>query len=369
MSTNQSFIKAFRQDGADPFPSGRPARRVAAPAARGEPVLAGDARDCAAQLDAIGSTVAYVSPAFPLNLDDADPIAPVASLAVNTPITSRHAAPERIVTESFPIVEPRPTERTATLRADGPASMVKRPLSSYSRRGTAAAPVPMSLRPGTTIASFQWPAACRKLLACHGQSLDRVIELLLAHAGQGRTMFGVLGLFRGAGCSTTALCLAARTAGRGRRIVAVDGHFQAPQFASALDARPTAWWQDVLDERALLADALIRAEDDRLDVLPLGLNPPGPSTRQRIWTNGLQLAATAGALRHAYDLVLVDLGAFFDPLSQPPALALIEHMRIQGVIAVTSPDRNDVRDLETVTEHLADRDCDLLGTIENRAEN
>jgi Mrp family chromosome partitioning ATPase len=368
MSTNQSFIKAFRQDAADPFPTGRPARRAAVPSARNAPVLAGEPRERAAQIDAIGSTVAYVSPAYPLRLGD-DPIAPAASLEVNTAATSRPAAPEQIVTESFPIVEPRPTEQTATLRADRPASMSKRPLSSYTRRGAAVAPAPMSLRPGTTIASFQWPAACRKLLARHGQSLDRVLDVLFSHAGQGRTMVGVLGLFRGIGCTTAALCLAARAAGRGRRIAAVDGHFQAPQFAAALDAQPTAWWQDVLGERATLADALIRAEDDRLDVLPLGPNSPDVSSRQRIWNHGLQLAATAGALRHAYDLVLVDLGAFFDPASQPPALALIEQMRIQGVLAVTAPDRNDVRDLETVTEHLSGRDCELLGTIENRAES
>jgi MinD-like ATPase involved in chromosome partitioning or flagellar assembly len=136
--------------------------------------------------------------------------------------------------------------------------------------------------------------------------------------------------------------------------------------ASLGGAQPTFWWQDVLAGDAPLADAMIHAKDDQLDLLPLDPHAPRESLRSDMRESRLPLSATAGALRHAYDLALVDLGTFFDPISQPTLLTIVEHMRIDVAVAVTGPDRHDPRDLESIAEHLDQTNCELLGTIDNR---
>jgi MinD-like ATPase involved in chromosome partitioning or flagellar assembly len=161
------------------------------------------------------------------------------------------------------------------------------------------------------------------------------------------------------------LCLAKRLASRRRKIIVVEGNFVAPKLSAWLDAAPTCWWQDVLERKAPLADAIIRAADDQLDLLPIRADTEDP----------LRLVAsadtitTAGELRDNYELVLIDLGAFFDPLSQPLAMELVYNMSIDVALAVSGPEGADPRDVATVAEYLGQRRCDLLGMIENRAKS
>jgi Mrp family chromosome partitioning ATPase len=355
MTPNPAFIKADRHDAAEPSPASHVGEIAARSRIGARAATARAAR--VANAESIGATVAYVSSA---GADDDPNDGPLDSIEVAT-ITAADGSPYAPGASAY-VDSTLVTPCAPAPQAPHGPSPVKRPLSSFrtqiAGRG-AATPPSMTLRPGTTIASFRWPMACRNLLQHHGHQFDRITATLLAQADQGRSLVGILGLFRGVGCTTTALCLAARLAARGRRVVAVDGNFQAPQLAACLDAEPTAWWQDVLERGAALADAMVRAENDGLDLLPLD-----PYTRPT--PPALQLAATAGALRHAYDLALVDLGTFFDPNSQPAVLDLVEHMRIDSVVAVAGPSSHDPRDLETVAEHLSERGCELLGMIENR---
>jgi Mrp family chromosome partitioning ATPase len=64
--------------------------------------------------------------------------------------------------------------------------------------------------------------------------------------------------------------------------------------------------------------------------------------------------------------VLVDLGAYFDPRSQPVALELARSMGIESTFIVAGPTPVDARDLATVEENLNHRGCEILGIIENR---
>ena len=111
-----------------------------------------------------------------------------------------------------------------------------------------------------------------------------------------------------------------------------------------------------------LADAVIRAVDDHLDLLPLDADTKNPLRM----ASGLQAFATAATLRTRLRLVLVDLGPFFDPDAQPITLALARNMRLDAVLAVAGPHGADPRDMATLAEHLSQSGCDLLGTIENR---
>jgi Mrp family chromosome partitioning ATPase len=360
MSTNQAFIKAYRHDQAEPAPAS-PLSETAAARTRSGAIAATGPAFASASSDAWRATVTYVSPASSYG-DDAEvegrPAAPAAAIAE---VEASPYAPDASAIYK-PTMAARPASPAPTVRMPHSPASVKRPLSAFRKQATTIAqPSPMLLRPGTTISAFRWPSACRNLLQQHGQLFDRLTETLLAQVAQGRSLIGILGLFRGVGCTTTTLCLAARLADRSRSVIAVDGHFQAPQFSACLDAEPTAWWQDVLERGAALSDAMVRAEHDDLDLLPLD-----PYTRAT--PPALQLAATAGALRHAYDIVLVDLGTFFDPTSQTTALDLVRHMRIDAALAVAAPGSLDPRDLETVADRLEECGCELLGTVENRAQ-
>jgi Mrp family chromosome partitioning ATPase len=248
-------------------------------------------------------------------------------------------------------------------------SGAKQPLSSFIGRPQAPAlPAQQNvdanfLEPGTTVASFQWPKICRTLNQQTGPQLDRAADLLRAQASAGHSLVGVMGLFPRVGATTAALCLASRAARRVRRVILADGNFCHPRVASGLDVVPTVGWEEVLKHSAPLADAVIRATDDNLDILALGSKA---SREPQSLVSGLQAAVSAGVLRHAYDLVLIDLGTFFDPTSQPVVLELVRNMGIDTVVAVAGPESADPRDMATITEYLEPLGCQLFGTIENR---
>jgi Mrp family chromosome partitioning ATPase len=244
----------------------------------------------------------------------------------------------------------------------------RRPLSSFI-----AQPLPLpeatadtrdeKFRPGTTVASFHWPAVCRTLLQQSGPQLDQIVRILQTRARAGNSLIGVLGMFPRVGATTTALCLALRAASRQSRLVLADGNFLSPRIGTLLEAVPTVGWDEVLNHSASLPDAVIHATGDNLDVLILGRRPVKDS---KTLAGGLQAAMTAGVLRHAYDLVLVDLGTFFDPDSQPTLLQLVSNMGVDAVVAVTGPEPADPRDVATIVEHLDRSGCELLGIVENR---
>ncbi|MEX2307123.1 MAG: hypothetical protein WD738_06000 [Pirellulales bacterium] len=265
---------------------------------------------------------------------------------------------------------PRPLSAAGAMSPQRPvrAGQEKQPLSSFIARPLNAPPAAQSadaefLRPGTTIASFQWPPVCRALTQQCGEQLDRVADLITVEATAGRSLIGMLGLFPVRGTTTTTLCLAARLAGRGRRVMLVDANFCRPRLASWLEVVPTAGWQEVLKQGTPLADAVIRAKNDRLDLLALVDRKTENAERL---VGGLQAIVTAGVLRHAYDVVLFDMGAFFDSASQPIIVELVRNMGIDGVLVVTGPQPADARDLDIVAAQIGRNGCELLGMIENR---
>ena len=305
-TTNQAFIKAYRQDNAQPDGAG------------GVPVIGGE----------------HV---------------PAARAAVAGAVSAGEVA--------------RSQDRARALPE-------RRPLSSYILQAQPARELRIDdgaesppFQPGTTVASFQWPAVCRTLIQQCGPQLDQVTRLLLARAGVGNSLIGVIGLFGGSGATTTALCLASRAAARGPRVIVGDSNFCNPQLAKLLDAVPTAGWEEVLKHAAPLADAVVHATDDNLDLLALGVRPvkdPQPMV------GGLQAAVTAGVLRHSYDLAILDLGAFFDPTSQTVLMELVSNMGVDAAVAIAGPRPADPRDLATIVEYLDRTGCELLGIIENR---
>lgn len=326
-TTNKAFIKAYRQDEAQARPTATPA--AASPrhdAAERE--IAASARAHSAAIERLNAARNSLGAAVPHHA--ASPTA--AREREKRPLSSFIAPPQPV---AQPIQERRFDEA-----------------EDHSE-----------FQPGTTVASFQWPAVCRALLQKSSLQFDQVIRLLWARAGEGKTLFGIFSLFRGGGATTAALCLASRAASRGRRVAVGDANFRSPHLAQSLDAIPTAGWEEVLKHSAPLTDAIIRSTDDNVDVLALGSRL---AKDPQSLVAGLQASVTAGVLRHTYELSLLDLGTFFDPASQPVLLEVIRNLGVDAAVAITGPGAADPRDIATITEYCDRCGCEFLGTIENR---
>jgi Mrp family chromosome partitioning ATPase len=244
----------------------------------------------------------------------------------------------------------------------------RRPLSAFINP-TSVEPVPAEppaepdFQPETTVAAFRWPSVCRAAWQRSAADYERVAEIVLKQSSAERRLIGVAGLHPGDGCTTTLLCLAAALAARDRRVILVDANFRSPQLATQLGVEPTATWQDVLQHGRGVADAVIRAERDRVDLLPLdGRGLDGTNLAA-----GLQTSVTAGVLRYAYDVVLLDLGAILAPGSFATTIYLLQNMGIDGTLLVADCRRTDESDLAMAADLLNEHGCEPLGIIENRA--
>jgi Mrp family chromosome partitioning ATPase len=287
-----------------------------------------------------------------------DVLPPKAELPSRAPLSTRARRPQR---------NPIPHSGGAATRHVGETKAPKKPLSSFIASGRAArsrAPENQAheLRPGTTVASLRWPTVCRALLQQSTAQFDDLAEALVPSASA-PALVGVLGLFRGDGCTTMASCLAARLAARNGRAMLVDGNFTSARLAQLLDAVPTLGWQESLANGVPVGDAIVRAVEDRLDLLALSTDR---SIDPLALLSGPNSTRLADQLRAEYDVVLVDLGAFFDPRSQPIVLALVSQWNIRSVLAISGNEEADPRDLETLAEHLEQRGCTLAGVAANR---
>jgi Mrp family chromosome partitioning ATPase len=346
-STNQAFIKAYRRDAArssSPAPTGAPTPDTSLASHRS--VISQSAAPVehptieASQKSALWHTsVEFVGPTY--RTDFASVIPPA------------------IETQSAKSTRP----------VDGDPLLGRRPLSAFINRANDEQPateppqVDRTFQPGTTVPAFRWPSVCRAAWQRSAADYERVAKLLIAQRASERRLIGVAGLRPGDGCTTTLLCLAAAATSRDRRVILVDANFHSPQLAAQLGVEPIAAWQDVLAHGLSVDEAVIRAEDDRVDLLPLdGRRVDGPKL-----VAGLQTSVTAGVLRYAYDLVLLDLGAILAPSSFATTVHLLQNMQIDGALLIADPRQTDESDLAMAADLLQEHGCEPLGTIENRA--
>lgn len=224
--------------------------------------------------------------------------------------------------------------------------------------------------PETTISAFRWPQICRSLWDRYSREYLHIADAIVSRTEIEPTRGGIVGvasLHAGDGATTTALCLAAALAERQRRVILVDGNFRAPRLAGLLGVQPTTSWQDVLGKGLSVAEAVIRAESDKLDLLPLDLREPNSREPNGAkLAESLQTVISAGVLRFAYEIVLVDLGAILAPRSFATIGQLIRGMRIASAVAVTDPKHAQPNDLAVAGELLDETGCELIGLIENR---
>ncbi len=205
----------------------------------------------------------------------------------------------------------------------------RRPLSEFAR--PAQAPQ-QQFKPALEVDRFRWSSVSETLVRHHAGSLDNLVSTLLAADDAGRSLIGIAGTSRGAGCTTLMASAARLLIDAGKTVAIVDANFAAPGLANALGMAIQAGWEDVLAGQTPLAEAVVHSLGDQLAVLPLARG--GAAAAEKI--GSIHASVTAGVLRYHYNIVLVDLGALDDPIQASVACQVAKQCRLDAVIIANS---------------------------------
>ena len=182
--------------------------------------------------------------------------------------------------------------------------------------------------------SLDWPQTVRALEREHGDRFDRLADaLVLARDRQHLKVLLFTSCHRAEGRTTLVLTLARALARRPGRTLLVDADLAGPMLARLLGLRPRLGLDDVIEEGASPADAVIDAPDDHLSVLPLR----SPVARPREFLAAPAWSTTFGRLRRDYDLVLVDGGPLFAGLNTPSLPRAVDAAILVHNRALTGP--------------------------------
>jgi Mrp family chromosome partitioning ATPase len=206
---------------------------------------------------------------------------------------------------------------------------------------------------------LSWPATVRALEREHGDRFERLADHLVDL--RDRQKYRIL-LFtschRAEGRTTLVLTLARSLARRPGRTLVVDADLTGPMLANLLDIRPRVGLDDVVQDDAPLAEALIEAPDDHLTFLPLR----GPVARPRDFLASPGWACTMARLRREFDLILLDGSPMFTGLS-----AAVLHRSVDAAVLVYHHELTGERSLHRAQEVLEAGGVPLLGLAETFA--
>jgi protein-tyrosine kinase len=182
--------------------------------------------------------------------------------------------------------------------------------------------------------SLEWPQTVRVLEREHGDRFERLADALIEARDRRRLKILLFtSCHRAEGRTTLVLTLARALARRSGRTLLVDADLAGPMLARLLGLRPRVGLDDVIDEGASTAEAVIDAPDDHLSVLPLR----GPVARPREFLDGPAWTTTFARLRRDFDLVLVDGGPLFVGLSTPSLPRAVDAAILVHNRALTGP--------------------------------
>jgi protein-tyrosine kinase len=217
---------------------------------------------------------------------------------------------------------------------------------AYARRGPAESPsipppphfsIEPSGRPVDSTPVLDWPSTVRALERGHGERFERLADALVtARDRQWIKTLLFTSCHRSEGRTTLVLTLARALARRPGRTLLVDADLSGPMIARLLGLRPRIGLDDLIEEGAATADAVIDVPDDHLWVLPLR----AAVARPRDFLASPAWPTLMARLRRDYDLILVDGSPLFAGLSTPmlpramDAAVLVHNRTLTGARAV-----------------------------------
>jgi capsular exopolysaccharide synthesis family protein len=159
----------------------------------------------------------------------------------------------------------------------------------------------------------------------------------------------------GEGKTTAAINLAVVTSlSVGRRVLLIDCDLRRPKVHRALGVQPEAGLAEVLTDEASLDEAVVKAQDLKLDLLAVRGRPANPSEL----LGSTRMRELMSEVAERYDRVIVDTPA---ALGLPDAKAVAD--LCDGCVMVVRADTTPQEDVQTVLEIL-DRDR-VLGLVLN----
>ena len=219
-----------------------------------------------------------------------------------------------------------------------------------------AAATPPLLEPPSAGVTLHWPSTIRTLERRYHDRFSRMADLVI----EARDLRHVTALLftschRAEGRTTLVLTLARALARRPGRTLLVDADLTGPMLARQLGLRPAVGLDDVVNEGAALADALVEAADDHLTILPLraAIGHPREFLASPVWS------ATLADLRRQFDLVLLDGSPLFAGLS-----TAVPHWSVDAAVLVHSRMLTGERALLRAREVLDGQGIPLLGIAE-----
>ncbi len=124
------------------------------------------------------------------------------------------------------------------------------------------------------------------------------------------------------GKSTTALGLAHAFAQAGARVLLVDGDLRKPSLHKLLEVDNSRGFSDVLAGSLTLQQAVIRADDFKIDLITAGARPDSPAAL----LDPEKLKAVLGDALKVYDQVIID---------GPPTMGIADATRLAAAVTAT----------------------------------
>ncbi len=324
-TTDQAFLRAYRDPAAKPRPIAAAARsQMAQPLASPVPVPSSTPE----------STVVEIG-LEQLPLERFATIHVAAGAAIPAP----HAD-----------FSPRLAESPAAALPGGAAGQTrdqsrKRSLSSFTVAVQTAVEPP---KPALEVDEVRWPAVCKNLLTSQRIAFEGVQNQLQADLEPSHNVIGITAAGRGEGCTTLALCLARHIAAAGGGVALVDADFALPQIAPRLGLSIEGGWETAIEGRNSVWEVMIESKADRLAILPLMPNLSNDGLRK----SAFRAATDLHELAEQYDMVIVDVG----PLAggSPAECFLQPGSGIDGWIVVHDVRRGSGAALASLSLRLAD---------------
>ncbi len=190
-----------------------------------------------------------------------------------------------------------------------PAEHVEPARAAEPPRQQPSEPDRKQFRPMLQVDSLVWPKVCSQMSIEAGHELNRLADGFLAGMADGCKVVTFGGCLPAEGATTLLLGVARRLSERGTSLAIVDADLTDPLLCRRLGMLPEVGWEEVVDGRLPLAEAVVESIEDHLTLLPYCK----PRDNQAGVTPTLaSLTSSIAQLREHCDLVLVDVG----PLEQ-----------------------------------------------------
>ncbi len=210
--------------------------------------------------------------------------------------------------------------------------------------------------PAYRVNEFYWPTSSLKIQSELPTALEKIVAGINDSLRQNRKIVGFISETEGAGTTTILLSVARFLSQRSLRILLIDADCQNPELAQRMNMDPEFGWEDALEEKIPLEDAVIESGNGNVNLLPwLKKYSNDYLAEKDLFAHA---AESLQGPRDCFNLILADCGnASLDNINW-----------LESVVMVRDKRRQSRSEQEQFLDFC--RECELkkisvLGTVEN----